>query len=61
MAHAINRLGEHPLTGSALKGEHRGLRRLRAGDDRIVYEVLKGALVVLVIRVARRRDVYRRG
>lgn len=60
IAHAIDRLGEHPLTGSALKGERRGLRRLRVGDCRIVYEVLEGALVLLAIRVARRRDVYRR-
>lgn len=60
IAHAIDHLGERPLTGSPLKGEHRGLRRLRVGDYRIVYEVLEGALVVLVIRVARRRDVYRR-
>jgi len=43
-----------------LKGELVGLRRARAGDYRIVYEVLDDVLVVLVVRVAHRREVYRR-
>jgi mRNA interferase RelE/StbE len=33
--------------------------RLRVGDYRIVYEIDKGRLVVLVIRIADRRDAYR--
>ena len=60
IVHAIDSLGEHPLKGSPLKGEKRGLRRLRVGDYRIVYEVLDGELVVLVVRVAHRREAYRR-
>lgn len=57
---AINSLKEHPLSGSLLKGEYRGLRRLRYGDYRIVYAVLASELVVLVVRIAHRREVYRR-
>ena len=57
---AIDSLGEHPPKESPLKGENRGLRRLRMGDYRIVYEVLDDELVVLVVRVAHRREVYRR-
>ena len=57
---AIDGLAEHPLAGSALKGELRGLRRLRVGDYRIVYEVLADRLVILVVRVAHRREAYRR-
>ena len=56
----IDGLGEQPLKGSALKGELLGLRRVRVGNYRIVYETLDDALVVLVIRVAHRREVYRR-
>ena len=56
---AIDGLAEHPLAGSALKGELRGLRRMRVGDYRVVYEVLADTLVVLV-RVAHRREAYRR-
>ena len=52
---AIDGLAEHPLAGSALKGELRGLRRLRVGDYRVVYEVLADTLVVLAVRVAHRR------
>ncbi|MYD91482.1 MAG: type II toxin-antitoxin system RelE/ParE family toxin [Caldilineaceae bacterium SB0662_bin_9] len=56
---AIDKLGEEPLTGVLLKGGLRGLRRLRVGDYRIVYEVLDGELIVLVVRVAHRRRAYR--
>ena len=37
----------------------RSTRRLRVGDYRIVYEVIDRELVVLVIRVALRRNAYR--
>ena len=46
---AIDRLSEQPLAGSALKGELRGLRRIRVGQYRVVYEVLDGALVILAV------------
>ncbi len=59
VVHAIDGLGGQPLTGSALKGGLRGLRRLRIGDYRIVYELLDDELVVLVVRVAHRRGAYR--
>ena len=56
---AIDRLGEEPLAGNLLKGELRGLRRLRVGDYRIVYEVRSDELIVLVVHVAHRREAYR--
>ncbi len=56
---AIDGLAKQPLSGSALKGELRGLRRIRAGRHRVVYEVLDGELIVLVVRVAHRREAYR--
>jgi mRNA interferase RelE/StbE len=33
--------------------------RIRVGDYRVVYEIEDDLLLVLVIRVAHRRDVYR--
>ena len=57
---AIDRLAETPHLGTALKGDMRGLRRLRIGDRRVLYEVRVDELVVLVVRIAHRRDVYRR-
>jgi mRNA interferase RelE/StbE len=33
--------------------------RIRAGDYRVVYQVQRGILLVLVLAVGHRRDVYR--
>ena len=56
---AIDKLKINPNAGSVLKGEFSGLRRVRIGDYRIVYEVQNAQLVILVIRVAHRRDAYK--
>jgi len=56
---AIDRLAENPAAGSVLKGELSGLRRVRVGSYRIVYEVQDDQLVVLVVRIGHRRDIYR--
>ena len=56
---AIDRLRKEPNAGGVLKGEFSGLRRLRVGSYRIIYEVIDDQLVVLVVRVAHRRDAYR--
>jgi mRNA interferase RelE/StbE len=33
--------------------------RLRAGDYRVIYEVVEGQLVILVVGVGHRREIYR--
>jgi len=55
----IDRLAEEPSAGGTLKGEFSGLRRLRVGQYRVVYEVMGDELVVLVVRSRHRREVYR--
>ena len=56
---AIDKLKTNPNAGSVLKGEFSGLRRIRIGDYRIVYEVQNEQLVILVVRVAHRREAYK--
>ena len=55
LVEAIDRLAQEPLAGSALKGEFSGLRRLRVGQYRIIYEAHHGELTVLVVRVGHRQ------
>ena len=59
LINAIDRLQNEPHAGGVLKGEFSGLRRLRVGEYRIVYEVVEQELTVLVVRIAHRREVYR--
>ena len=54
----IDSLEEHLLAGSMLKADLCGLYRMRGSDYRVMYEVLEDALVVLVVRIAHRREVY---
>jgi len=56
---AIDRLAEHPYAGRLLKGDMAGLRRVRVGDYRIIYEVFERQVLVLVLRVSHRRESYR--
>jgi len=57
---AIDRLAQEPTAGGVLKGEFSGLRRLRVGDYRIIYEVIYNELTVLGVRIGHRREVYSR-
>jgi mRNA interferase RelE/StbE len=45
--------------GEPLKGDKSGLWRYRVGDFRIICEFHENKLVVLVISVGHRREVYR--
>lgn len=59
IAENIELLKTRPNAGSVLKGELNGLRRIRVGNYRIVYEVQDQKLTVLVVRIGHRRDIYR--
>jgi len=41
-----------------LKGPFAHYRKHRVGDYRVIYEVLNQTLVILVIRIGHRREVY---
>lgn len=56
----IDALASEPRPAGAKRLQGReNLWRIRAGDYRIVYEVRDQILVVLVVRIAHRREVYR--
>ena len=42
-----------------LRGELTGYFRYRVGDWRVVYEVNENHVVVIVLMIAHRRDIYR--
>ena len=56
---AVHSLSERPLEGLPLSGEWKGLRRLRVGAYRVIYAFDGRELLVSVIRVGHRRQVYR--
>ena len=56
---AIDGLRTQPTAGSVLKGEFAGLRRIRVGVYRVVYEVQDEVLTVLAIRIGHRREIHR--
>jgi mRNA interferase RelE/StbE len=58
---AIELLADEPRppTATRLVGGA-GEWRVRTGDYRIIYEIHDGRLVILVVAVGHRRDVYRR-
>lgn len=51
--------GDPRPPGSRKLGGKADLWRIRVGDYRIVYRVEDAVLVVLVVRIGHRRDVYR--
>ncbi len=42
----------------SLKGKFRGLYRMRVGDYRVVYRVKDNMLILIVISVAHRSQIY---
>lgn len=57
----IGSLEENPRPPGVkmLKGKRGDFYRLRVGDYRILYEIKSGTLLVVVIKIGHRREVYR--
>ena len=62
IAGAIELLSVEPRPPGAtmLRGGERGRWRVRVGDHRVVYTIEDQRLIVLVLRIAHRREVYYR-
>jgi mRNA interferase RelE/StbE len=57
---AIEALEVEPRPGNAkpLKREWRGYWRVRSGNYRVIYTIEENRLVVVVVKVGNRKDVY---
>ena len=56
---AVESLRRDPLRGQQLSGQWKGLRRLRVGTVRAIYGFDGSELLISVLRVGHRREVYR--
>lgn len=56
----IRALADEPRPNGAEKLSGDEKYRIRQGDYRILYEILDRELVVTVVRIGHRREVYRR-
>ena len=59
VASALDDLQRDPYQGKLLKGELKGRYSYRVGSYRVVYLIRQHELLVLVIDIGHRRDVYR--
>lgn len=44
--------------GKPLKGEFQGYWRYRWGDYRVIYKISEREILIIVLRISNRRDVY---
>jgi len=56
----LEHLAEEPRLGKPLQGELRPFWSHRVGDYRIVYEIRDAEVVVLVVMIGHRREIYER-
>lgn len=56
---ALDRLAEEPTAGKPLQGPLRGRRSYRVGSVRILYRFEARKLLVLVLEIPQRGQVYR--
>lgn len=59
IAKAIDRIALHPELGEFLKGEWKGYRKYRTGNYRIIYRIEHSRLMIYIITIDDRKDVYR--
>jgi len=57
--YALVKLADNPLFGKPLDGELKGQRSFYVWPYRIVYEVRKKELIILVLAIKHRQGVYR--
>ena len=57
---AIDKLTKNPFpTGFRKLTGEKDLYRYRVGDYRIIYQFIAGKVIILVLRIGHRKDIYR--
>ena len=56
---SIDSLKTNPFVGNKLLGELANFRSLRVGEHRILYIIIEKRVLIQVVKIAHRREVYR--
>jgi len=56
---AVDGLKTNPFIGKKLLGELSNFRSLRVGEYRIIYIIIEKRVLIQVVKIAHRREVYR--
>jgi len=60
IARTIYRLGSNPYpTGCRKLTGYKDLFRIRVGNYRLIYSVDKNRIVIIILKIGHRKDVYR--
>ncbi|MBM3701271.1 MAG: type II toxin-antitoxin system RelE/ParE family toxin [Actinobacteria bacterium] len=59
IAETIQRLSGNPRPVGCMKLKDTNLYRIRIGDYRVIYKIEDELLLVLVIRIGHRKDIYK--
>jgi len=55
---AVESLAVNPERGKPLSHELAGLRSLRTSDYRVIYRIRGGELLIIVVAIGHRREIY---
>jgi len=55
----VDELRDSPFVGEPLSGDLKGLRRITIGDYRIIYLVDIDKVIIIVVKVEHRSEIYR--
>lgn len=56
----IKQLSKNPRLGKPLLGNLSGLWRLRVYKYRIIYQIKNEELIIMILNISHRKDIYRR-
>ncbi len=59
LAETVDELAEQPRPRGSTKLTGQDLHRVRYGDYRVIYQIQDAKLLVLVLKIGHRREVYR--